>query len=184
MDLWEANSAATQLTPHPCNYDTAPGQPGPYTCQGSECGGSGICDQSGCEYNPFRQGYPNFYGPGANFTIDTSKPFTVVTQFITDDGTATGQLTEIRRKYKQNNKVVDNPASRVAGLANYSSITDQYCADQKQVFNNNPNTFANEGGFAQFSKAIANGMVLVFSIVCPCSPFFPLTRTVLCCHKC
>ena len=159
MDLWEANNAATQLTPHPCKYDTA----APYLCTGTECGGSGICDQPGCEYNPFRQGHPEFYGP--NKTINTLKPFTVVTQFITDDGTATGQLKYIRRYYKQNGKVYNNPTSKIKGLANYAHISDQYCTDQKKVFDTTPDTFAVAGGMAQFSKAIKNGMVLVFSIV-------------------
>jgi cellulose 1,4-beta-cellobiosidase len=160
MDLWEANNAATQLTPHPCNYNTS----APYLCQGTECGGSGICDQPGCEYNPYRQGNTNFYGAGKQFTINTLKPFTVVTQFITNDGTAHGQLTEIRRFYKQNGRVYANPASKVSGLKPYNSISDQYCTDQKKAFNSGTNTFAAEGGMKQFSKSIANGMVLVFSI--------------------
>jgi len=160
MDLWEANNAATQLTPHPCKYDG----PGPYTCSGDACGASGICDQAGCEYNPYRQGNPNFYGPGDKFTINTLKPFTVVTQFITDKPGPAGVLSEIRRIYKQNGKVVQNPRSNVAGLKPYDSLTTQYCNDQKRVFGDTSNTFAKEGGFPQFSKAIQNGMVLVFSI--------------------
>ena len=161
MDLWEANSAATQLTPHPCNYNT----PQPYLCTGTECGGSGICDQPGCEFNPFRQGHPNFYGPGKNKTINTLKPFTVVTQFVTSDGTAQGQLSEIRRFYKQGGKVFANPKSKVQGLAPYNSLSDKYCADQKAVFGDTTNMFAKEGGMGQFSQAIKSGMVLVFSIV-------------------
>ena len=159
MDLWEANSAATQLTPHPCNYNTST----PYLCAGNACGGSGVCDQPGCEFNPYRQGHPEFYGP--NKTVNTNKPFTVVTQFLTNDGTANGTLKEIRRFYKQNGKVFANPKSKVAGLAPYDSISDQYCSAQKQVFDTAPNTFANEGGMTQFSRSIKNGMVLVFSIV-------------------
>lgn len=40
-------------------------------------------------------GNTTFYGPGK--TIDTTKVFTVVTQFITSDGTSSGSLSEIKR---------------------------------------------------------------------------------------
>ena len=170
MDLWEANNAATQLTPHPCNYNTS----APYLCTGSECSGStGICDQPGCEFNPYRQGHTDFYGP--NGTVNTNLPFTVVTQFVTDDGTANGDLKEIRRLYKQGGVVYLNPNSSVDGLAPYSSISDEYCQEQKEAFNGLPNTFAYEGGMAQFTKAVRNGMVLVFSIV-SCLSFLPHPR--------
>ncbi|KAI4148211.1 MAG: hypothetical protein LQ340_005177 [Diploschistes diacapsis] len=109
MDLWEANHATTQLTPHPCNCNTST----PYLCQGAACGASGVCDQPGCEYDPFRQGNPGFYGMGANYTINTLLPFTVVTQFVTSDDPATGQLTEIKRYYKQGRKAFANPRSQV-----------------------------------------------------------------------
>ena len=156
MDLWEANNAATQLTPHPCLYDG----PAPYLTSGAA---SDTCDTGGCEYNPYRQGNPNFYGP--NGTVNTNLPFTVVTQFITNDGTANGILSEIRRIYKQNGKVIANANSTIPNLAPYNSISDQYCTDQKAVFGDTQDTFKQKGGFAQFSKAIQNGMVLVFSIV-------------------
>ena len=35
-------------------------------------------------------------------------PLTVVTQFFTDDGTSNGNLKNIRRKYVQNGKVIEN----------------------------------------------------------------------------
>lgn len=111
MDLWEANHATTQLTPHPCNCNTST----PYLCQGAACGASGVCDQPGCEYDPFRQGNPGFYGMGANYTINTLLPFTVVTQFVTSDDPATGQLTEIKRYYKQGRKAFANPRSQGEG---------------------------------------------------------------------
>ena len=159
MDLWEANSAATQLTPHPCDYNTA----APYLCSGNAC--NTICDKAGCEYNPFRQGNPDYYGPGK--VVDTTKPFTVVTQFITSDNTTVGSLTEIRRLYVQNGAVIANAKSSVSGLAPYDSMSDEYCTEQKATFGDTQNTFKQEGGFAQFSRALANGMVLVFSIVSP-----------------
>jgi hypothetical protein len=44
-----------------------------------------------------RNGINDFYGVGSGFKIDTSKSFTVVTQFITNDGTDNGDLVEIKR---------------------------------------------------------------------------------------
>jgi len=56
--------------------------------------------------NPFRNGNKNFYGPGSNFQIDTTKPFSVVTQFITSDGTDNGDLVDVKRFYVQGGKKV------------------------------------------------------------------------------
>lgn len=44
-------------------------------------------------------GNQNFFGSGSNFAVDTTKPFTLVTQFVTADGTDSGDLSEIRRFY-------------------------------------------------------------------------------------
>ncbi|KAF8180139.1 cellobiohydrolase I [Pholiota molesta] len=61
--------------------------------------------------------------------------FTVVTQFLTDDGTATGTLSEIRRIYVQNGVVIQNSNVNIPGMSSsYNSITDQYCTDQKTAF--------------------------------------------------
>ena len=60
-----------------------------------------MCDKDGCDYNHWRQGDHTYFGPGGNFAVDSSKKMTVVTQFITDDGTDSGDLVEIRRLYVQ-----------------------------------------------------------------------------------
>lgn len=75
MDIWEANSISEAYTSHPCTVD------GQHRCEGTECGDSdrygGVCDKDGCDLNPFRTGVTDFFGKGK--TVDTSKPFTVVT---------------------------------------------------------------------------------------------------------
>jgi cellulose 1,4-beta-cellobiosidase len=107
-------------------------------------------------------GDQSFYGAGK--TVDTTQKFTVVTQFITDTGTATGTLSEIRRLYVQNGKVIQNSNVAVPGLSTaYNSITTQYCTDQKKTFGDT-NDFATKGGLANMSKAMASGMVLVLSV--------------------
>jgi cellulose 1,4-beta-cellobiosidase len=100
MDIWEANSFAEAYTPHPCT-GAAVTNVARTLCTGNACAAGGVCDPAGCDFNSWRMGNQNFLGPGSTFTIDTTKKITVVTQFISSDGTANGNLVEIRRKYVQ-----------------------------------------------------------------------------------
>lgn len=84
--------------------------------------------------NPFRNGNKDFYGPGSNYQVDTTKPFSVVTQFITSDNTDNADLSEIRRFYVQNGKKIPFPKTNVPGLGQYESITNNNCGNQKRVF--------------------------------------------------
>ncbi|KAG8157250.1 hypothetical protein KVR01_012958 [Diaporthe batatas] len=133
MDILESNRAAASFTPHPCNDDVTD------------------CDKGGCGFNPYSQGYKNYWAPGG--TLDTSKPFTVTTQFVTDDGTTAGTLSEIRRVYQQGGVTVPTAISAPSG----DSINSTWCA-------------ANDGDAAKFGnldtmgKALGRGMVLAFSI--------------------
>ncbi|KAK3197314.1 hypothetical protein GRF29_1536g1327378 [Pseudopithomyces chartarum] len=159
MDIWEANSISAAYTPHVCSVN------GPKRCSGLECGDGdnrydGICDKDGCDFNSYRQGDTSFYGPGK--TVDTKSKFTVVTQFITNDGTDSGTLTEIRRKYVQNGKVIDNSVSKVAGVSG-NSITTSYCDAQKKTFGDQ-NKFEELGGLKAMGGSIGRGMVLALSV--------------------
>ncbi|KAG9399979.1 hypothetical protein AC1031_010899 [Aphanomyces cochlioides] len=70
-----------------------------FTCSNSqECNS---CDKGGCGVNPYGANH-QFYGPDSSYTVDTTKPFSVVTPFITDDNTANGNLVQINRFYVQN----------------------------------------------------------------------------------
>jgi cellulose 1,4-beta-cellobiosidase len=89
--------------------------------------------------NPFRSGVKDFFGPGK--TVDTTKPLTVVTQFLTTDGTDNGDLKEIRRLFVQDGKVINHPKSNVPGAkGQYDSITDEMCGDFKNIMGD-PNDF-------------------------------------------
>lgn len=161
MDIWEANSISTAYTPHPC--DT----PGQTICSGDSCGGTysgdrygGTCDPDGCDFNPYRQGNKTFYGPG--MTIDTNSPLTLVTQFITADGTDTGALSEIKRFYVQNGKTIPNSESTWSGNAG-NSITTPFCESQKELFGDQ-DSFSAHGGLAGMGAALEQGMVLVLSL--------------------
>ncbi|KAI8606877.1 exo-cellobiohydrolase, partial [Chytriomyces sp. MP71] len=131
LDVWEANSISEAYTPHVCS------NAGLHKCVTAEdCGDgdnrhTGACDKDGCDFNPYRMGVSQFYGPG--LVVDTTKPFTVVTQFLTTDGTSASDLVEIRRSFVQNGVVHGNPVSTFAPIP-YDSVTDSYCAAQKSLF--------------------------------------------------
>lgn len=163
MDIWESNSISTAYTAHVCTVN------GQTRCEGSQCGDdaagqrhTGVCDKDGCDFNPYRMGDRTFYGPGANFTIDTSKTITVVTQFITTDGTANGDLSEIRRLWVQNGKVIKSNNVTVGGKL-YNSVSDNFCNAQKVEFGD-PNDFEKRGGAKSMGRSFENGMVLVMSL--------------------
>ncbi|KAK0632159.1 glycoside hydrolase family 7 protein [Immersiella caudata] len=159
MDIWEANLDATAYTPHPCSvYEQT-------RCEGTDCGNgserySGMCDKDGCDFNSFRMGNKEFYGTG--MTVDTTKPVTVVTQFVTDDGTDTGNLKSIKRFYVQDGKVIPNSNTNFDGIDPANDVTDQFCEQQKTLFQDN-NYFGKLGGMGVMGKQLTK-MVLVLSI--------------------
>jgi len=160
MDIWESNKNAAAVTPHSCTVN------GQYRCSGTQCGdGSnrygGVCDKDGCDFNSYRMGVRGFLGAG--LTVDTSKPFKVVTQFLTSDNTSNGDLVEIRRLYVQNGKVIQNSAANFTGLKPYDSITDNFCNDQKTLFGDK-NSFEAMGGLKAMGNALQQGVVLVMSL--------------------
>ncbi|KAF8581992.1 carbohydrate-binding module family 1 protein [Ramaria rubella] len=159
MDIWEANSVSSAYTPHPCSVQ------GQTQCSGTECGGTtdrygGVCDPDGCDFNAYRLGDTSYYGTG--LTVDTSSTFTVVTQFLTSDNTTTGALSEIRRLYVQNGKVIQN-AQITVNSKSYDSITDDFCTDEKTAFGDQM-SFEAQGGLGNMGTAFVQGMVLVLSI--------------------
>ncbi|OWZ15611.1 Glycosyl hydrolase [Phytophthora megakarya] len=162
MDIWESNSMATAYTTHPCTID------GQQRCiADGDCGATdetrytGWCDKPGCDFNPFRMGVKQFYGRGKEFDIDSTRPFSVITQFVTSDNTETGELVEIRRLYKQDDRVIKNPESTWPALNGTDSITDKMCNASKVLFDENTNLM---GGLAQMGKGMVGGMTLAMSI--------------------
>ncbi|KAL7930531.1 carbohydrate-binding module family 1 protein [Trichoderma chlorosporum] len=123
MDILESNSRANAMTPHSCTATA--------------------CDSSGCGFNPYASGYPNYWAPGG--TVDTSKVFTITTQFNTDSGTPSGNLVSITRKYRQNG--VNIPSAEPGG------DTISSCPSGSSY-----------GGLTTMGQGLAKGMVLVFSI--------------------
>jgi len=160
MDIWEANKISSAFTSHPCNLDRQTKCEDPVTCgTNPDHRYDGVCDKDGCDLNPFRVGQRDFYGEGK--TVDTTRPFTVVTQFHTDSN---GDLAEIRRKFVQNGKVIEHPKSTIDTISTqYDSITDDMCDKVKGAFGDK-NDHKNKGGLKKMGDAMKNGMVLVMSL--------------------
>lgn len=161
MDVWEANSMSTAYTPHVCTVQ------GQYRCSDTQCGDDpnnrygGVCDKDGCDFNAYRMGDTEFFGP--NKQIDTTQPFTVVTQWLTSDNTTNGDLVEIRRLYVQNGKVILNSVANFTGqIKPYDSVSDEFCNDQKALFGDK-NAFEANGGLKTMGSAVES-VVLVMSL--------------------
>eukprot|EP01052_Picozoa_sp_SAG31_P014697 SAG31_NODE_922_length_10976_cov_8.838742_5_plen_162_part_00 len=96
--------------------------------------------------------------------MDTTKPFTVVTQFVTEDGTDTGDLVEIRRKYVQGGVVIENTNITLAGKT-HNSISDDFCKAEYKIFNGtNRDAYEEHGGLKKTGDVMGRGMVLVMSL--------------------
>ncbi|CAA7271268.1 unnamed protein product [Cyclocybe aegerita] len=160
MDIWEANSISTAYTPHSCDQHNS------FCCSNSACGGrdnryGSQCDPNGCDFNSFRLGDKTFYGPG--MTIDTNTKITVITQFLTDTGTASGNLKEIRHIYVQNGHVIQNSKVNIPSMDAYNLITEPFCTAMKVAFKDR-DSHSEHGGLASISQGMKNGMVFVMSI--------------------
>lgn len=162
IDIWEANSISSAYTMHACSTD------GQTRCEGTDCGDNGpdrfkgICDKNGCDIQSYRLGNKNFFGPGSQFQIDSTKPVTVTTQFITNDGTDHGKLVEVKQIYSQNGKTIEHPKYTVNGNQ-HDSITDDFCKDWVAETQDGTN-FLEKGGLGAIEKAIDAGVVLVMSL--------------------
>lgn len=149
MDIWEANSRSNHIAPHPCNITSV------YECEGAECEADGVCDKDGCSWNPYRIGQPDYYGTGADFDVDTTKPFTVVTQFPAD---ADGKLVAINRLYVQDGEIIRAEVVNKEGLPEVDRLTDELCEASGS------DKFMGLGALGQMGDAMTRGMVLAFSI--------------------
>merc|ERR1712216_1045259 len=114
-------------------------------------------DRDGCDINAYRLGHRNFYGPGSQYEVDTTKPFRVVTRFHAPSGDLIG----IEQFYVQGGQTIHHPNS--PGLGNKNIETDETCAAQKQGFGDR-NRFEEMGGMKQMGEALDRGMVLVISM--------------------
>jgi cellulose 1,4-beta-cellobiosidase len=161
LTLHNIYSQAQSFTSHPCNVN------GYHPCEGIECGDngadrySGVCDKDGCDFAVYRNGVTDFYGPG--LTVNSNSVITIITQFITSDGSDNGDLSEIRRIYVQNGQTIQNAAVNFPGVTAYDSITEPYCNEIKSFFGDFDDHEA-KGGLRNLGQSLGRGHVLVMSL--------------------
>jgi len=166
MDIWEANSMASAFTPHTCSTNKLFRCSDPVECGDNASGNryDGVCDKDGCDINPYRMGVEDFYGRGDEYAVNTLKPMTVVTQFLTTDGTDTGDFSEMRRLYIQNGKIVHSPPSTILGPGKDSdSITDEFCDAKKDLFGD-VKDYQEHGGMKGMGESLDRGHAMIFSL--------------------
>ena len=151
LDIWEANSQGTHLAIHNCK-DT-----GVFYCKNDkDCGitdrYSSMCDKDGAYYNPYQSGNTTLYGRGTSFSINTLKPFEVITQFITDNNNDNGNLISIKRFYKQDNKLIFG-----------GELNDDIINKQKKLFKER-NIHEEFGGMKSFGQSMKRQHVLSVSL--------------------
>ncbi|CAK4477771.1 unnamed protein product [Aphanomyces euteiches] len=136
LDIWESNSISQAYTTHPCTVKGQTRCSSPTECGDDDTGNryTGVCDKDGCDFNPYRYNSHNFYGPGSSFSVDSTKPVTAVTQFITDDNTANGNLVQVKRFYVQNGVAIDNAPISWSGIDPLNYLTDPVCDQAKTLF--------------------------------------------------
>ena len=148
MDLLESNKFATAMTPHPCNFNGTKSCVTPLECGENEFRYSGPCDKDGADFNPYRSGDKTFYGPGPGFKVDTTKPFDVITQFITSGGA----LSRIQRFYRQGGPLIDG------------GFIDDASVEKRKLEFGEQNHIKKLGGMRSMGESLARGHVLVLSI--------------------
>lgn len=103
--------------------------------------------------NPYKMGYPEYYGRG-DYTVDTTRPFTVVTQFNADESNT---LISYTRLYVQDNVVFEMPSVDVSGTQQ-NVMDDAYCTSTSA------DEYLRLGATLGMGESMDRGAVLVFSL--------------------
>ena len=86
-----------------------------------------------------------------------------MTQFITIDGTDTGDINDIRRFYVQNGKKIEFPKTNISGMNSFNSLNNNNCQAQMSKFGDS-SKYLTVGGTKSMGDALKRGMVLVMSL--------------------
>jgi cellulose 1,4-beta-cellobiosidase len=71
-------------------------------------------------------------------------------------------MIEIKRKYVQGGKVIDNSFTNLKSLTKqYNSVSDEFCIAQKKAFSHN-DSFTEDSGFRQVRATLNKGQILMF----------------------
>lgn len=91
--------------------------------------------------------------------------FTVTTQFLTNNNCASGTLSQVRRLYVQDGRVIQNSNTNITGITMTDHISVAFCAAEKTALGG-PDAFSAQGGMsasgilwvAVWSSCSASGM--------------------------
>jgi Glycosyl hydrolase family 7. len=148
MDFWEANRMATAMTPHTCSTKSTQRCTDQKSCGDGSFRYQGWCDKDGADYNPFRLGQTQLYGPSEKHSINTMKPFEVITQFISHEK----ELKSIRRIYRQDKNIVFG-----------GELNDEWIRQRKSLWKEN-NHFQSLGGMKGMQDSFQRKHVLAISL--------------------
>jgi cellulose 1,4-beta-cellobiosidase len=99
---------------------------------------------------------------GPKLIINTGKRVTIIKKFFAKNRTDNGQLSEIRRKYVQGGRVIENTVVNILCIISSNSISDDFCNEQKSA-SGDISDFEKKGGLSELVKAFDYGIVLVLS---------------------
>lgn len=110
MDIFESNKMSDSFTSHPYTGDDSS-----IRCT-SDIVRHGVCEalqgrlrQGRLRRQPVPPGQPELLQAGLVLPGGHDQALTLITRFITSDKTMNSDLVEIKRFYKQNGKVIENP---------------------------------------------------------------------------
>ena len=108
-------------------------------------------------------GNSNLNSCGPEYTVNTLKPMTVVTQFITYNVTDDGDLVEIKSLYVQDVKIIHSPSSTILGSQDSDLIDDGFCEAKKTLFSD-VNDYQAKGGTKAMGESLDRGQLAALSL--------------------
>jgi len=157
LRLWRANAQDASLSMHPCSFD------GAARCEGGACGSDAsrsLCEgEGGCELPAQGGSGDDLFGDGG--FVDTTRPFTVVTRFLTDDGSDKGQLSAVQRLFVQDGRVIGGGVD-ADEISVSPQLTEAYCRDQAAASGQSKTW--NGRRLQTLGKALDRGMVMVLAL--------------------
>eukprot|EP00419_Tripos_fusus_P009260 CAMPEP_0172663834 /NCGR_PEP_ID=MMETSP1074-20121228/6189_1 /TAXON_ID=2916 /ORGANISM="Ceratium fusus, Strain PA161109" /LENGTH=584 /DNA_ID=CAMNT_0013479891 /DNA_START=157 /DNA_END=1911 /DNA_ORIENTATION=+ len=160
LRLWRANAQEADLSMHPCSVHSAA------RCEGGACANAtswGLCEgEGGCKLPAEGRSGDDLFGDGG--LVDTTRPFTVVTRFLTEDGSDNGHLSAIQRLFVQDGRVIGGQGADQ--LSASPVVTEAYCKDQVAAATGQSGRARSWNGrrLQTLGEALDRGMVMVLAL--------------------
>lgn len=169
--LWEGNLESTDYHWSPCL------PPWYHKCDDDKC--ATRCFAFGCRWNPNGNKMKPFYGPGPTNTIDSKKPFSVVTQFFIQQTPKAACILKTRATYYiQDGKIFRSaPSDYRPNGALFNTMNKQFCKKMASDFKWGKR-WKRAGTWWQRGRGNMYKMVPVFSIFRDVSVLLQAIHTV------